>query len=157
MGVSSHVSRVLEAAGKKSLFSLIFSYTGLKMFADGNIGYMKLIKGPNYGEHMGTDKFGNRYYENNSGPWHRKRWVLYHDEFDYNPTTVPAEWHGWLEGISDFRPGNYEFPKPIYGIEHFKSKTGTPECYNPKGAWKNDLGKRNWKKVEFWTPPPPSA
>lgn len=77
----------------------------------------------------------HRYYENNDGPWHRKRWVLYKDTFDYNPTSVPAEWHGWLEGISDFAPTKWDYPKPIYKVEHYISRTGTPECYNPKGAW----------------------
>ncbi len=55
--------------------------------------------------------------------------------FDYNPTTVPPEWHGWLEGINDFTPNNYNFPKPIYGVASYKSRTGTELAYNPKGSW----------------------
>lgn len=55
--------------------------------------------------------------------------------FDYNPTTVPPEWHGWLEGINDYTPSNYNFPKPIYAVAAYKSRTGTDQAYNPKGSW----------------------
>ena len=54
------MAKVLEVNGKKSLLGLIFSYEGLKMFADGNVGYNKLIKGPNDGKLVGTDHLGNR-------------------------------------------------------------------------------------------------
>lgn len=38
MSLSQHVSKVVEASGRKSLLSFIFSMEGLKMFADGNVG-----------------------------------------------------------------------------------------------------------------------
>lgn len=38
MSLSQHIKKVVEASGKKSIFSLIFSLEGLKMFADGNVG-----------------------------------------------------------------------------------------------------------------------
>ena len=55
------VAKVLEANGKKSLLGLLFSFEGLKMFADGNVAHNKLIKGPNDGKLMGTDHLGNRW------------------------------------------------------------------------------------------------
>ena len=39
----SHINKVVEASGKKSLLGLIFSYDGLKIFADGNIGWVGSI------------------------------------------------------------------------------------------------------------------
>ncbi len=45
-----------------------------------------------------------RYYENDDLPYARKRWVLFKDTFDYNPTSVSPEWHGWLNGVNDFAP-----------------------------------------------------
>ena len=38
MSIFSHINKVVEASGKKSLLGLIFSFDGLKIFADGNIG-----------------------------------------------------------------------------------------------------------------------
>ena len=40
---TTHINKVVEASGKKSLLGLIFSYDGLKIFADGNIGWVGSI------------------------------------------------------------------------------------------------------------------
>jgi hypothetical protein len=37
-GIPSHISKVVAESGKKGLFSMIFSFEGLKMLADGNVG-----------------------------------------------------------------------------------------------------------------------
>jgi NADH dehydrogenase (ubiquinone) 1 alpha subcomplex subunit 12 len=42
--------------------------------------------------------------------------VVYADKFDYNPTSVPPEWHGWLNYINDYEPNNHQFKKPIYQV-----------------------------------------
>uniref|UniRef100_A0A7S0WPG8 NADH dehydrogenase [ubiquinone] 1 alpha subcomplex subunit 12 n=1 Tax=Chlamydomonas leiostraca TaxID=1034604 RepID=A0A7S0WPG8_9CHLO len=152
MSLTQHIDKVVKASGKSSLLKLIFSLEGLKMFGDGNIGYSKLIRGPTAGKLVGTDYHGNAYYENNDLGYNRKRWVLYKDTFNYSPTSVPPEWHGWLEGINDFTPANYDFKKPAYGIQAMPSRTGTTSAYAPKGVWAN-TGKRNWKKYEAWVPP----
>lgn len=34
----------------------------------------------------------------------RKRWVLYKDTFDYTPSQISPEWHGWLNYINDYNP-----------------------------------------------------
>ncbi len=51
-----------------------------------------------------------------------------------------------------FPSRRYEHTKPIYQVAPYVTKTGTQECYQPKGAWINPQ-KRNWKKVELWQPP----
>lgn len=38
--LTQHIKKVVDASGKKSLLSFIFSMEGLKMFGDGNIGWV---------------------------------------------------------------------------------------------------------------------
>lgn len=52
-----------------------------------------------------------------------------------------------LNYINDFDPVSHQFKQPIYAIEAGVTKTGTLECYKPKGAWDNPT-KRNWLKYE---------
>jgi hypothetical protein len=40
MTLSQHISKVLEGTGRKSLLGLIFSLEGLKLLADGNVGWV---------------------------------------------------------------------------------------------------------------------
>ncbi|EPB65859.1 putative NADH dehydrogenase [ubiquinone] 1 alpha subcomplex subunit 12 [Ancylostoma ceylanicum] len=55
---------------------------------------------------VGTDKFGNKYYEDNSYFMPRNRWVEYPDKvwLDYDPPQIPPEWHRWLHYIGDDTP-----------------------------------------------------
>jgi NADH dehydrogenase (ubiquinone) 1 alpha subcomplex subunit 12 len=122
----------------------------LKMLADGNLFVTILEKGD--GRLVGTDDFGNRYFEDNETGYTRKRWVIYKDMSTYNPTSVPPEWHGWLNYINDFDPVSHNFKKPVYAIEAYVTKTGQLDCYKPKGTWDNPT-KRNWLKYEAWQPP----
>ncbi len=54
------------------------------------------------GRQVGTDRFGNAYYESRDDYMNygrKRRWVLYAGAPD--PTTVPPEWHGWLHHTAD--------------------------------------------------------
>ena len=54
---------------------------------------------------IGSDQFGNQYYEQIEGCQHfRHRWVVYGDLQNYNATSVPPEWHGWLHHVTDDEP-----------------------------------------------------
>lgn len=46
------------------------------------------------GTMVGEDKFGNKYFEDNSYFMPRNRWVVYPDRvwLDYDATQVPPEW-----------------------------------------------------------------
>ena len=44
-----------------------------------------------HGEPVGTDDFGNRYYQNKDGS---RRWVIYNGTVE--ASRVPPDWHGWL-------------------------------------------------------------
>ena len=50
---------------------------------------------------VGTDEFGNRYYENYNAHEEvpgRQRWVDYAQD-DFNASQVPRGWHSWLSHI----------------------------------------------------------
>ncbi|GMS95817.1 hypothetical protein PENTCL1PPCAC_17992, partial [Pristionchus entomophagus] len=55
---------------------------------------------------VGEDKFGNKYFEDNSYFMPRNRWVVYPERvwLDYDATQVPPEWHRWLHHIGDETP-----------------------------------------------------
>ena len=88
-----------------------------------------------YGEFVGEDEFGNRYYEQKKGvgPLGRpRRWVTYRDVAE--ASKVPAGWHGWLHYTADIPPSqqNYE-PRP-WQRPHLMNQTGTPDAYRPPGS-----------------------
>ena len=69
-----------------------------------------------------------------------------------NPTSIPPEWHGWINYINDYEPGNHKFVKPIYALPACPpSATGSAVggYYSPKGAWANPRQLR-WKKYTSW-------
>jgi NADH:ubiquinone oxidoreductase subunit len=64
----------------------------------------------------------------------RSRWVVYKDTFDYNPTQIPPEWHGWVNYINDFPPTTYKYDQPKYMIDSFKTRTGRSGVYDGAAA-----------------------
>lgn len=50
------------------------------------------------GNLVGTDKYGNKYFENNYYFYGRNRWVEYatHIHMNYDGSQIPAEWYGWM-------------------------------------------------------------
>ncbi len=87
------MSSFLKAIGRAKEHGIRTPIDWLKMLADGNLFVTILEKGD--GRLVGTDQFGNRYFEDNETGYTRKRWVIYKDMSTYNPTSVPPEWHGW--------------------------------------------------------------
>lgn len=106
-----------------------------------------------FGEHVGDDAFGNRYYRNPRA--HRygreKRWVMFKGRVE--ASKVPPEWHAWLHHIS-VAPLTEEAAKarPWQKI-HLPNLSGTPFAYFPRGY---DLrgGQRaaSGSDYEPWTP-----
>ena len=88
-----------------------------------------------HGEQVGTDEFGNRYYQakNPDEKLHnrRRRWVVFKGKPD--STTVPAEWHAWLhhtsaEPLTEAAATSRDWQQP-----HRPNLTGTVAAYRPKG------------------------
>lgn len=85
-----------------------------------------------HGDRVGEDQFGNIYYESKPIPPHgKRRWVVYADLAE--PSTVPAQWHGWLHHTVEKPPAdnvlNHEWQLP-----HVPNMTGTAKAYRPAGS-----------------------
>jgi NADH:ubiquinone oxidoreductase subunit len=107
-----------------------------------------------FGERVGEDGFGNRYYRNRHKKRYgrERRWVAYKGIVE--ASKVPAEWHGWLHHITDVAPVaegtplRWPWQKP-----HLPNLSGTPYAYYPPG---HDLrgGQRAPATGDYepWTP-----
>jgi NADH:ubiquinone oxidoreductase subunit len=88
------------------------------------------------GRLVGSDEFGNTYYEQKSGPpgphGRPRRWVTYKSLSE--ASQVPPDWHGWLHFTYDEPPTKeiYE-PKP-WQKTHIMNPTGTPNALRPSGS-----------------------
>ncbi|KAH9426123.1 NADH dehydrogenase (ubiquinone) B17.2 subunit [Dermatophagoides pteronyssinus] len=82
---------------------------------------------------VGTDKYGNRYYENNEYMHGANRWIEYSDRvhLDYDASQIPAEWHGWLHYMTDIPPTKAQYPRHRWMIDHQENMTGTRLQYVP--------------------------
>ena len=62
-----------------------------------------------YGEFVGDDEFGNRYYRTKNGKvdptlGFERRWVIYNGVAE--ASRVPPSWHGWLHHTVDLLPNS---------------------------------------------------
>jgi NADH dehydrogenase (ubiquinone) 1 alpha subcomplex subunit 12 len=135
----------------------LLSGGGWRVIHDGNLMQQLVVKS-RAGILKGEDVAGNKYFENMSMPSGMHRWVVYankHKLKGLDPTTVPAEWHGWLHFVTDQVPTEQAFSYPIYAQEAIGSPnpTGNMEKrYLPKGAWVNGPRRRHWQKFTAWSP-----
>ncbi len=94
-----------------------------------------------YGKFVGSDKFGNKYYENKK---RKKRWVIYNGEIE--STKIPIEWYSWMHSIKNKIEENHELKKYDWQLDHSPNQTGTSKAYNPQ---KNkDAIKKKYKTWE---------
>lgn len=99
------------------------------------------------GTPVGTDLYGNRYYEMKDG----QRYVQYAGEAD--PSMVPAGWSGWLHHRIDVTPEESGYVEKEWELPHQRNLTGTPLAYRPKGSIANQ-GARPEVVGDYdaWTP-----
>jgi hypothetical protein len=57
-----------------------------------------------FGTLKGTDKFGNKYYEDLDLPYGQHRYVEYADIHNPDPVCIQPEWHGWMHHMFDETP-----------------------------------------------------
>src|SRR3569623_1631991 len=81
-----------------------------------------------HGEPVGTDQFGNRYYQNKDGS---RRWVLYNGTVE--ASRVPPDWHGWLHHTYAEPPTTAPLPAPRFAAPHRPNMPGTLGAYRPSG------------------------
>ncbi|KAF0306968.1 putative NADH dehydrogenase [ubiquinone] 1 alpha subcomplex subunit 12 [Amphibalanus amphitrite] len=99
------------------------------------------------GTHVGTDKYGNKYFENNMYFVGRNRWVEYAPAVgtDYDGSMVPAEWFGWLHYKTDETPIQKPPVRYAWQRDHEANPSGTADAYYPYSTTR--------PKVEAWVPP----
>ena len=94
-----------------------------------------------FGKLVGTDKFGNKYYQSKKG----KRWVIYSDEID--ATKIPVEWFSWMHFMSNKIENSHELKKYDWQKPHKPNLTGTDSAYYPNKNKKDAIEKKykSWK------------
>lgn len=95
---------------------------------------------------VGTDKYGNRYYENNEYMHGANRWVDYADKvyLDYDASQIDADWYRWMHYITDVPPTkDATQPKHRWMIPHSENMTGTPAQYVPYSTTRPKI--TSWK------------
>lgn len=107
------------------------------------------------GKPVGTDSFGNKYYEAKPRPGYKnpRRWVMYKGEPE--ASSVPPEWHGWLHHQTNEVPG--ESGKSFrrkWQQPHKPNMTGTNQAYRPPGHLLQG-GRRDKATGDYtaWSPP----
>mmetsp|Transcript_25933 Transcript_25933/g.39735 ORF Transcript_25933/g.39735 Transcript_25933/m.39735 type:complete len:239 (+) Transcript_25933:55-771(+) len=85
-------------------FSKALKYRGgwwnlvLHMYTNGDYPFK-------FGTYMGSDAAGNRYYENGVDyPFGQHRWVEPGDVNNFDSSSIPPEWHGWMTSMNDVAP-----------------------------------------------------
>ncbi|KAF9516144.1 hypothetical protein BS47DRAFT_1292928 [Hydnum rufescens UP504] len=98
--------------------------------------YTYYIGDAKFGEHVGTDQFGNKYFQNLNAEEEvpgRHRWIDF-AQHDNNATQVPPEWHSWLSHIRKEPPTNdpvMQAVSPPWKAPHVENLTGTRGAYRP--------------------------
>ncbi len=90
-----------------------------------------------YGEPVGQDEFGNRYYRTRGGKIDptllmERRWVIYNGVAE--PSMVPPSWHGWLHHTVDTPPTEENYKPRPWQKPHRPNLTGTPAAHRPTGS-----------------------
>ena len=106
-----------------------------------------------YGNFVGTDELGNKYYcdSKDFSNFNYKRWVIFNGKVE--ATKVPPEWHAWLHKSIDAPPINYAH-KYQWQKNHQPNFTGTKRAYLPSShpLSKNYNSDNEKNDYESWTP-----
>jgi NADH:ubiquinone oxidoreductase subunit len=111
-----------------------------------------------YGEKVGEDEFGNKYYRTRGGKIDRglgfeRRWVIYNGYME--ASTIPPSWHGWMHHTVDTPPTQETYKPHVWQKPHRPNMTGTAGAYRPPGS--TLAAKRRPKATgdyKAWTPGP---
>ena len=106
-----------------------------------------------YGEFVGEDQFGNRYYRqhNAKAPFPERRWVIFNGEVE--ASKVPPGWFGWLHHTFDRPPTEVSYTPRPYEAPYEPNATGTPRAYRPRGSVLREAERpRSYGDYEPWTP-----
>ena len=117
--------------------------------------YTKFVTLFGGGKKIGSDEYGNRYYEAKprKGYKYTRRWVIYDGEPE--ASKVPPEWHGWLHHQSDEAPNKQDSSyRRQWQKPHVQNVTGTNAAYRPPGhLLEGGTRDKATGDYEAWTPP----
>jgi NADH:ubiquinone oxidoreductase subunit len=109
-----------------------------------------------YGELVGEDEFGNRYFRAKGGRidptlGFERRWVIYNGLAE--PSRVPPDWHGWLHHTVNVPPTQENYRPRAWQKGHLPNLTGTANAWRPQGSTLA-AGKRPRATGDYkaWTP-----
>ena len=96
---------------------------------------------------VGTDQYGNKYYQNNSYFFSRNRFVIYPyvDRYTFDASQVPSDWHRWLHYMTDDPPTTVPPPERKFAQQRLVNPTGSKMEYVPYSTTR--------PKIEEWHPP----
>jgi NADH:ubiquinone oxidoreductase subunit len=90
-----------------------------------------------FGELVGKDELGNRYYRTKGGAidpalGFERRWVIYNGYAE--ASKVGPAWHGWLHHTVDVPPTEEKVTPRPWWKPHRPNLTGTAGAYRPPGS-----------------------
>lgn len=88
---------------------------------------------------VGTDEFGNRYYESRdhkSYDGRRRRWVVYDGYAE--ASKVAPDWYGWLHYTFDEPPTEVPLVRRKWELAYRPNMSGTPLAWRPPGSLANE-------------------
>ena len=90
-----------------------------------------------YGELVGEDEFGNRYYRTKGGKidpalGFERRWVIYKGYAE--ASQIGPAWHGWMHHTVDRPPTDEKYRPHGWEKPHRENMTGTPAAQRPTGS-----------------------
>jgi NADH:ubiquinone oxidoreductase subunit len=90
-----------------------------------------------YGEFVGDDEFGNRYYRTKGRKidptlGFERRWVIYNDYAE--ASQIGPAWHGWMHHTVDTPPTEEPYKPWAWEKPHRPNLTGTPDAQRPTGS-----------------------
>ena len=98
------------------------------------------------GRLVGTDEFGNHYYENRRG----RRWVIYNGYAE--ASSIPPGWYGWMHKTVDEPPIAASYQPREWEKPHLPNATGTRAAYRPQGSLYFPVPKPPPRDYEPWQP-----
>lgn len=95
---------------------------------------------------VGEDKYGNKYYENDSYIAGRNRFVVfpYEGRMEYDGSQIPPEWHRWMQHSTDQPPSTHPPTPRKFFLDHERNLSGSKDAYVPYSTTK--------PKIEAWKP-----
>jgi len=82
-----------------------------------------------FGELVGTDELGNRYFRDKKAD---RRYVMYNGYAD--ASKISAAWHGWIHHRTNLLPSEQGHVTRAWEQPHQENLTGTALAYRPDGS-----------------------